>query len=476
MRSVPRSSRMQRIKDSLRVLTLTAVLIHCLTGSANAEPPEAKALPSEEAATSAEETASLSDYMATNAVQSGQAAPNTSTLPQLQDSSPRPRRQGAPGTGANSPEFLRGLQLSDSGARAGRRSHQSLLAPAQFHGNVFGTSGSAAFRDTGDTKLADIPAAGGNARFSIADNNKPLPQNRVFFDYRHYNNAIGIDETRFGTPPISRRQDFDGFLFGLEKTLGDEQLASLDVRIPFSGNADVSFPDFQASGGEFGNIPVSWKQILILEETFSMVAGTTIIAPTGGDVTGQLRGTPFALNNEAWHLAPFLGGMVNPQLSDYQDGPDSFFSPLATDLMDRTTFQWFAAVDVPLNDQEVIVDNTAGGYRESTFVSLNTAAVLNLFSAPKADNLTRLDGSLELHYLKDVGGGDAFVSPPTGIGPMTISQSRVSEVLNLSAGLSAEIRRNTRIQIAAVAPLTSNNSPNNRAFDGELILSINRFF
>lgn len=476
----------------MKFLALSATLLHYPQGRAIAQSPQTDFPSGEEVDSDLSESSPVPDfgtspdfvvppdYTETVSAQASQSAQGsnagTNPLPQLQNPAPRPRRPNTPGSGANSPDFLRGLQLADSGSRPGRRSHQSLLAPAQFHGNVFGTSGAVAINTQGESRSGDIPAAGGNARFSIADNNKPLPQNRVFFDYRHYNNAIGTDESLFGAPAINRRQDFDGFLFGIEKTLDEQELVSVDVRIPFSGNADVSFPGYQASGGEFGNIPVSWKQVLILEESYSLVAGSTIIAPTGGDVSGQMLGTPFSLNNEAWHLAPFVGGMLNPEFSGEQAGVGSLLSPGVSDVLERTTFQWFAAVDVPLNDQEAVVGGVAGGYRESTFMSLNSALVLNLLNAPKADNLTRLDGSVELHYLKDVGGGDSFVSPQTGFAPLTVSQSRVTDVLNLSAGFSAEIRKHTRVQLAAVAPLASSNSLSNRAFDSELILSINRFF
>ena len=415
----------------------------------------------------------------------GQANQKSSSLPALVDTPPRTRPPGPNDPASTSPDFLRGLQLADTGSRPGRQSHQSLLAPAQFHGNVFGTGGSVSVGgpdngapgNNGNRLSADIPAAGGNARFSIADNNKPLPQNRIFFDYRHYNNSIGTDAGGFATPLILRRQNFDNFLLGIEKTLDEDELVSIDIRVPFSGNANVNSPGYAVSGDQFGNIPVSWKQAILLEDSYSVVAGSTLITPTGGNVSGQMMGTPFSLENEAWHLAPFIGGMLTPRLSAGPGGFNSLFSPDAAAILNRTTFQFFGAVDFPLNDQSVIVAGTApGGYREPMFMSLNSAVVLNLFNAPKAKNLTRLDGSVELHYLKNIGGGSSFASQPQGLGPLTFSQSRVTDVLNMTAGLSAEIRRNTRIQVAAAAPLASSSSLNHRAFDGELIISINRFF
>ncbi len=405
-----------------------------------------------------------------------QTPSNSNPSPPSQNTPPQTRRPGTAATGNSSPDFLRGLQLADSGSRRGRQSHQSLLAPAQFHGSFFGSSGlvTARAKDGQVGQLsADIPAAGGNARFNIADNNKGLPQNRVFFDYRHFNNAIGSVVANPGQPLFVRRQNFDNFLFGIEKTLDEEGLVSIETRLPFSGNADVNKPGYSVEGGELGNIPFTWKQALFMEDSYSFVVGSTLVAPTGGDVTGQIFGSPFSVQNNAWHIAPFFGGMLTPQLANSGNEFTSFL-PDATPLLNRTTFQYFGSVDFGLNDQGVVLPGALpGGFREPMLMFLSSAVVVNLFDGAEARNLTRLDGSVELHYAKNIGGGSSFVAGPQGL---LFSQSRVTELVNLTAGLSAEIRRNTRIQVAAVAPLSPSDSLTHRAFDSELIFSINRFF
>ncbi len=419
----------------------------------------------------------LQGYTETSAPQVDQPAPGANQLPQLQDTPPRTRRPGTSAAGSSSPDFLRGRQLADTGPRRGRQSHQSLLAPAQFHGNFFGTSGSiSANLDVQGAKRfsADIPAAGGNARFNIADNNKGVPQNRVFTDYRHFNNAIAAGSTDPGLPSFGRRQDLDSFLFGVEKTLDEDELISVEIRLPFSGNADINQPGYLVSAGEFGNIPILWKQAILLEDSYSVVVGSSLITPTGGDVTGQIFGSPFSVNNEAWHLAPFFGGILTPQLAS-TDGFDSML-PGVTKLLSRTTFQYFGSVDFALNDQEVVLPGEQpGGFREPTLMFLSSAVVVNLFDKATAKHLTRLDGSVELHYAKDIGGGSSFNSSSSP-GSLVFSQNGITDLLNLTAGLSAEIHRNTRIQVAAAAPLAASDAWNHRAFDGELIVSINRFF
>ena len=461
---------MRRLKIATGFLYASAVLSAHACQSAGAQEGPQSALPPAE-------TSEASQDSTTAPRPSGQTTPNPNPLPQLQNTPPQTRRPGTAAAGSSSPDFLRGLQLADSGGRRGRQSHQSLLAPAQFHGNYFGTCGSVSVLDNAAGQFsADIPSGGGNGRFSIADNNKGLPQNRVFFDYRHFNNALGSDVNIPGMPPVSRRQNFDNFLFGIEKTMDEDELTSVEIRLPFSGNADITQPGYGVQGGEFGNIPISWKQAILLEDSYSVVVGSTLITPTGGDVMGQVMGTPFSVHNNAWHIAPFFGGMLTPQLANSGDGFDSFL-PGATDLLSRTTFQYFGSVDFGLNNQGVMVPGApAGGFREPTLMFLSSAVVVNLFDQADARNLTRLDGSVELHYSKNIGGGSSFATGPQGATGLLFSQSRVTELLNLTAGVSAEIRKNTRIQIAAAAPLSSANSLSHRAFDGELIVSINRFF
>ena len=469
---VLRGTNVRRLTISTGILCAYAVLLTHLCQVAGAQERPQSVLPPTDA------TDPSQDSTTAGAPQVGESTPNMNPVPPLQSTPPQTRRPGTAGAGSSSPDFLRGLQLADSGARRGRSSHQSLLSPAQFHGNFFATGGTTSVTDDkGVSRLsADIPVAGGNARFNIADNNKGLPQNRVFTDYRHFNNAIGTDAAIPGMPSLLRRQNFDSFLFGVEKTLDPDELISVEIRLPFSGNADINDPDYSVAGGEFGNIPISWKQAILLEDSYSVVVGSTIITPTGGDVAGQIFGRSFSVKNEAWHLAPFIGGMLTPELASTGRDFDSVL-PRVTNLLSRTTFQCFGSLDFALNDQRVLVPGALpGGFREPTLMFLSSAAVVNLFDEAKAKNLTRLDGSVELHYSKSIGGGSSFAIPQQGAQGLSFSQSRISDLLNLTAGVSAEIRRNTRIQIAAAAPLASGNSINHRAFDGELIVSINRFF
>ncbi len=415
----------------------------------------------------------------------GSSASDENALPQLQNNTPPARRPGSTGNNAAAPDFLRGLQLADTGPRRGRQSFQSLLAPAQFHGNIFGSSGQVVqLRGQnqgtglpGEKFSADLITAGGNSAFSISDNNKPVPQNRYFFDYRHYNNAFGTQSTGVAGGSTIRRQNFDGFLFGLEKTFGEAENTSLEVRIPFAGNAGINASGFGIGGNQFGNIPVVWKQTILIEQSYSVVAGSALITPTGGDSTGHFNGLPFRVRNQAWHIAPFIGAMLLPDAGGVTDEYDSLFPSSVAGALSKTTFQFFGQVNVPLNDQGVAVPGVLpGGFREATFLSLDPGAVYNFFDHPNAEAITRLDGSVELHYTRNLGGGSDYAADVPFRQPLMFTSSRITDLLNMSAGFSMELNHKTRIQVAAVVPFFTADAINRRAFDSEFIFSINRFY
>ncbi len=415
----------------------------------------------------------------------GSNASDENALPQLQNNNPPARRPGATENDAATPDFLRGLQLANIGPRRGRQSFQSLLAPAQFHGNAFGSSGqlvqlrgdNQANGKPGDQFSADLITAGGNSAFSISDNNKPVPQNRFFFDYRHYNNAFGSQTSGVGGGTTIRRQNFDGFLFGLEKTFGEAENTSLEVRIPFAGNAGINASGFGIGGNQFGNIPVVWKQTILIDQSYSVVAGSALITPTGGDSTGQFNGLPFRVRNQAWHIAPFIGAMLLPDRDGVTDEYDSIFASSVTSALSRTTLQFFGQLNVPLNDQGVVVPGVLpGGFREATLLSLDPGVVYNFFDHPNAEAITRLDGSVELHYTRNLGGGSNYAADIPFRQPLMFTSTRITDLLNMSAGFSMELNHKTRIQVAAVVPFFTADAINRRAFDSEFIFSINRFY
>ncbi len=118
-------------------------------------------------------------------------------------------------SGLDAPAFnlATGLAAGSLGATRGQYS----AAPAML-GDFFGGNFGFSSFDT-----ATLAVAGGIRNFKIAENVSPMPQDRVFFNYNHFHNAV---EDING-----RAYSLDRFTFGGEKSFAD-QLFSLEARLP----------------------------------------------------------------------------------------------------------------------------------------------------------------------------------------------------------------------------------------------------
>ena len=65
--------------------------------------------------------------------------------------------------------------------------------------------------------ITDLPLAGGCGRLNIADNNMALTDDRVYFLYNHFHNALVADANLLGGGDF-RRISVDRYTVGGEKT------------------------------------------------------------------------------------------------------------------------------------------------------------------------------------------------------------------------------------------------------------------
>src|SRR5437763_15931806 len=81
-----------------------------------------------------------------------------------------------------------------------------------------------------------LPLAGGSRIGKISENDSPIPRDRIFFSYNHYQNVFQISETPINppAPPIIRQQPLDRYTLGAEKTFLDGW-TSVEVRMPLMG-------------------------------------------------------------------------------------------------------------------------------------------------------------------------------------------------------------------------------------------------
>jgi len=304
---------------------------------------------------------------------------------------------------------------------------------------------------------ASVGLAGGSRRFKIAEDESPIPTDRVIFDYNHFQNPL-VDIN--GTT-----RNLDRFTFGLEKTFGDG-LWSLEFRVPFATdyNSTQSTVGGPLSATEFGDMALVARRALISREHFVLAAGLGMVFPTGPDwkIT-DATGTVVNVWNEAVHLDPFVGAAWCPG--------------------DRLFFLFFAQLDFDTHGDTVLARSMGGTldkvdvFHEQNLVMLDFNMGYWLYRNPCACRLTGIAPIVEVHYTSTLQDMDsvtvAYPYPyPFTIGPPTGTTGR-RDILDLTAGIHFQIGSCSTFRVAAVVPLTTGE---NREFDCEVLAQFNRWF
>jgi hypothetical protein len=261
-------------------------------------------------------------------------------------------------------------------------------------GNLLFASRSITFSYSRAAGLINVqdPGATSIVNSIIADNNSPVPRDRVGFRYNHFDNAQSI--TGFGpavVPPggvvgiaSGRTRDYDlnRYTFNIEKTFFD-RLMSVEFRLPFSTTVNnnlaliagqftgaavgangqpiltpngpafnvVSTPDqtLGSGGTNLENLSLIFKGLLYRSPRCALSAGLGVGIPTAPETTvrvidfagtataGQAsiqRERIFRIDNKTWSFSPFLAFLATPT--------------------DRLFTQGFAQVDFPISDSTII--------------------------------------------------------------------------------------------------------------------------
>lgn len=286
-----------------------------------------------------------------------------------------------------------------------------------------------------------ISSAGGDRRFKIAENVSPMPQDRVFFNYNHFENSL--------RDLNNVNRSLDRFTFGFEKTLFDGH-ASFELRLPIADGLDSrqAFGVADTTSTEFGNLAMAVKVNLLSGCNWILSGGTTISVPTGDDFRAiNGNALDILVRNDAVHLAPFIGYLN--QLSD-----DWFF-------------QGFIQADFDLEGNEVF---TAAGGFEGIVQDQNLLfidASIGRWLCRRCDPCARLTGVAaiaELHYTSTMTDTDT-------VSAISNPYNRM-DILNASGALSFQLRQ-TSLRVGAAAPLREDEE---RLFDAEIIFQLNRRF
>jgi hypothetical protein len=326
----------------------------------------------------------------------------------------------------------------------------------------------------GGTKLTTgtftLPIAGGGSRVGkISENDSPIPRDRIFFSYNHFQNVFQISETPQAPPgpTLIRQEPIDRYTLGFEKTFFDGW-TSVEVRMPFVGGIDTQLQTVGfSSTGNIGNLTVVLKSLLYMDSATAVGAGVAIETPTGTDTFTRINTTRLQFRNDAAHLLPYIGFVWSPGDPRWGWGNGLFLSG-------------FAQIDVNANGNRVdLVDRnnmtvrTVGTLTDQNLGFLDLAAGYWLYRDPDAPRLTGLAAVTELHYTTTLQDIDRLNGAVQGTAFALNSTGNRFDVLNGTIGVQALLYDASSLRVAGVFPL---GNEDRRLFDSEVQVQFNRRF
>lgn len=315
----------------------------------------------------------------------------------------------------------------------------------------------------------DLPTAGGSHRVKIAENDSPIPVDRVFFNYNHYHNVFQLSEQfpfPLGVPPTVRQVPIDRYTVGFEKTIFDGQ-ASVEMRLPFNGTFDEQLQTVGVDGGNVGNLALVFKSLLYSDEELAIGAGLGIDTPTGKDVIGRIGQANLRFNNQALHLLPYIGFMLAPGDPTWGWNDGLFLTG-------------FAQIDIATDGNAVNLlppggtsTQSLGKFTEQNLGFLDLGLGYWLYRNPYAERLTGLAVVSELHYTTSLQNSDVLTTQISGADITVASRGNRFDVLNGTIGVQMLMFDVSSLRVAGVFPLRSEDQ---RFFDSEVQVQFNRRF
>ena len=305
-------------------------------------------------------------------------------------------------------------------------------------GDFFGGGYSMRIQSAGQTHghFTTVPGSGGARRSKIAENNSPLPIDRVFFNYHFFKGALASAD--------NRSSSLDRYTFGYEKTFLDGTM-SAELRVPFVHGLDpqqVAQPSATDNNEAtaFGNMSLAIKAMLYEGRTVYVSAGLGMIFPTAADAELYMdsrndSNPDLLIENDSVFLQPFLGVLWTPR--------------------DRRCWvQFFSQADFDTTGSKVTLSGnppSTGVLQDQTLLFMDLSVGRWIYrSSPNRSIITGLAPILELHYSTTLNDTDVFRPFP---GDEVLNPANRLDILNLTAGLRFELHGNSWLTVAAVAPL-----------------------
>jgi hypothetical protein len=321
-----------------------------------------------------------------------------------------------------------------------------------------------------------------------AENGTILPQDRVFFDYRHFDavgsvEIIGLNgpDPAHGHPNAYYSQQeyiplsVDRYCVGFEKTFG-AGLWSVEARFPFQSQAKANQTfhpgESLQNGFDIGNIGLAIKRYLVQGEHWNVTGGLGVQLPTApatnltyathlflvwNDVTADLHETlNVKQGNETVWLNPFLGVSYSGGSRLFAQGMFQLCVPLNTSSATLTTSVPDGTIDlfgIPVFDfnKDPLHQTTNIAMAFETLFRTNVAVGYWLIQNPTG-KLDSLAAVLEVDDTNTL--GNRFTASVVNLGPQLVA--------NLG---------NTEIGAGMLVPVS-----NDAAYKSEFTFRLNRKF
>jgi hypothetical protein len=297
---------------------------------------------------------------------------------------------------------------------------------------------------------------------NVAENNSPLPEDRVYYRYNFFDRALFV--TGLSTaPPIplgngvfqsqlaTRGFDVNMHTFGVEKTFFD-RLLSVELRVPFqttlaskldlsAGNVVGTLPGQDLYGNqnlqvvptpentlgrettEWGDMTLIFKSLLYQSPRLAFSGGLSINIPTAPDTrvhvrdflsnafgptelttASIVRDREFDITNDNWNLSPFFAVLTTPTYRWFAQGFMQFDFPLTNNKIiytDRMSQPGLPITSLPAMVQPLALQapfTASRGIGEQILMHVDAGVGYWLVRNPSAQWVTGIAPSLELHY------------------------------------------------------------------------------
>lgn len=265
--------------------------------------------------------------------------------------------------------------------------------------------------------------------YKIAENQSPIPQDRVFFNFSFYDDANKHLNNVFETP-IAGVQIYR-YVWGFEKTF-NQGLGSIGLSLPLNTVSAKSREASLNSGGSstsLGNLSVYLKHVFYIDPASgSVFTGGIAITPETGPKS--FAGAPFLGTSNTTTIQPYFAYLLN---------------------FDRFYINGFNSIDVPYDfNQPTMLYNDVGlGY----FLYRDTAAngiIRSIVPTVEAHANIPLNHRGEYNLL------DRFGTP---------------DIVNITSGVHIGLYQRSTLTFAFITPVTGP-----RPFDFEPQLLLNVYF